>query len=173
MRARLAGQPVRLSIPRRGIVLVAVSGLLVGGLLVAVAMSLPARLLGDSALPYGQRLSVLRARHEASVGKLGDLLSQRDANPTLVQSVAWKREFSGVADELSAQYAELHAATPSASDQETHACLENAFRLTAEGASLLVQGFNIDGHGAYFFGSHGNWDLYLGHQALGRCGPGN
>ncbi|HEX5414850.1 MAG TPA: hypothetical protein VFZ25_04230 [Chloroflexota bacterium] len=170
MRARLAGQPVRFAIPRRGIILVAVLALLCGGLVLAVGLARPARLLGGSSLPYGQRVSALRARHAASVGKLDDLLSQRDANPTLVQNVAWKHQFSGVADELSAQYAELHSATPPAGAQVSHACLENAFRLTADGASLLVQGFDIDGHGAYFFGSHGNWDLYLGHQALSRCG---
>ena len=48
-------------------------------------------------------------------------------------------------------------------------CLEDAYRLTAEGANLLAQGFQIDGHGAYYFGSHGNWDINLGQQQLRQC----
>jgi len=47
--------------------------------------------------------------------------------------------------------------------------LTEGLRLTATGQALLHDGFLTDGHGAYYDGAHGNWDLNLGTDALRRC----
>jgi len=169
MRARLAAAPVRLSAARvvaLAVVLVALSAALIeGGVLSRSSGSTIAGKMPDS-----QQIAALHQRHLASVAELNAMLSARDANPTLVESPSWRQRFSQIGDALSAEYAELQAIHPSAESAQSQACLENAYRLTAEGASLLAQGFQRDGHGAYYYGSHGNWDLNLGQQELRQCG---
>jgi hypothetical protein len=169
MWARLAAAPVQLSATRVvavAMVVVALSAALIQ--VGALARSSGSATAGTT--PDSQHAAALHQRYLASVAELNALLSARDANPTMAESPSWRQQFSRVGADLASEYAELQATQSTAESASSKACLENAYRLTAEGASLLDQGFQTDGHGAYYYGSHGNWDLNLGQQQLRQCG---
>ncbi len=124
----------------------------------------------DSArAPYAQRVAALLRRHDASTATLDQLLTQRDANPGLVASVEWLEQDARVVQELQTEYQEAQALTPPADAIDRHRCLVEALRLTSLGATMLHDAFRIDGHGAYYLGAHGNWNLQLGGAQLQRC----
>ena len=133
-----------------------------------VKLSLPGQQTEPSG--YTQQVGALLKRYDASVSRLNSLLDQRDADPALSESATWRQALTEVDHDLTAEYDALHALSAPPTDLASHACLDNAFRLTAEGASLLRQGFLTDGHGAYYFGSHGNWDLNLASVQRRQCG---
>jgi|GEM_PF-5526518 len=118
---------------------------------------------------YSQQVDSLLKRYDTSVSQLNTLLDQRDANPALSESATWRQSLANVDHDLTAEYNALRTLNAPPADRPSHTCLDNTFRLTAEGASLLRQGFLTDGHGAYYFGSHGNWDLNLASVQRRQC----
>lgn len=169
MRAGLTAPPSRMALSR---LLALVVGLLALGAAfdLATANGWFSSLRTGPAPAYAQQLAAIEQRYAVSIAQLNGLLTTRDANPTLVESPSWQQQFGKVGNDLAAEYRDLQALHPSPSSAGRQTCLESAYRLTAEGTNLLAQGFQIDGHGAYYFGSHGNWDLNLGQQQLRQCG---
>ena len=112
MRARLATPAARIVAPRA---IVPTLVLLVLGVVAALAL-LPADLTACLRLTpdrYAQQVATVEQRYQASVAELNELLNQRDANPTLVESPTWQRQFGKVGDDLTAEYQDLQALRPS------------------------------------------------------------
>jgi hypothetical protein len=118
---------------------------------------------------YDQQLASILDRYHSSTAALSQLLAERDANPGLVGSADWLRQDDRVVSDLQSEYAAVQALAPPAGAVRQHACIADALRLTSTGATMLHDGFLIDGHGAYYFGSHGNWDLNLGALEMQQC----
>ena len=118
---------------------------------------------------YVAQLTALLQRYDVSVAALDQVLTRRDDNPGLVGSADWLQQDATLARELQTEYDDSALLSPTASDAKLQECVVEALRLTSLGATMLHDGFLTDGHGAYYLGAHGNWNLNLGHQQIQRC----
>jgi len=118
---------------------------------------------------YFERVSAILRRYDLSAAALDKLLTQRDENPGLVGSAEWLQQHARVAQELQAEYQDAQSIAPPRGNDDLQTCVVEALRLTSIGASMLHDAFLTDGHGAYYLGAHGNWDLYLGSERIQRC----
>lgn len=122
----------------------------------------------DSAVNIRQ-MALLLDRSEVTLVEANRLLALRDANPTLIADQSWLSEHARAVADLQAEYDRAVALTASSASMPLQRCLTEGLRLTATGQALLHDGFLRDGHGAYYDGAHGNWDLNLGTDALRHC----
>src|SRR5262249_42943459 len=81
----------------------------------------------------------------------------------------WMQEHARVVDALAADYQALHALAPPATATTAQGCLDDGLRLVWTGHALLHQAFGVEGHAAYYYSAHGNWDLDLGASRLAAC----
>lgn len=127
-----------------------------------------ARALAPSAPAAPPNTATLLAQTRATVAEGAALLAQRDNAPDLSSDPAWLAQQAHVAAVLANEYvqAQALAATPAGAP----ACLTDGLRLAATGHQLFQQAFTNDGHGAYYFSAHANWDLDMAQQQLAGCG---
>lgn len=123
---------------------------------------------GDSA-SYARQVDLLLQHTARSLALAGQLLDERDANPSLSSSPSWRDRHAAVVAELEAEYHEAQQVSAPAGSRDLQICLVEGLQLSALGHSLLHQAFSTDGHGAYYFSAHGNWDLNLGAERLRQC----
>jgi hypothetical protein len=116
-----------------------------------------------------QPIAALLSRYDASAVKLDRVLSERDANPTLVESPNWVAANEQVVEELRAEYRAAQALDVPPRTAGIKACLTEGLRLTSTGAQMLHDAFLTGGHGAYYLSAHGNWDLNLGAEEIRQC----
>lgn len=112
--------------------------------------------------------SLLR-RYDATMAEASRVLSWRDADPAVAADASWQASSARVSEELQAEYRDALAMVPAAKDQDAHACIVEALRLTSDGYAMLGVGAQADGHHAYYLGSHGNWELNLGTSKMSEC----
>lgn len=118
---------------------------------------------------YREQVDAMLTRYDVLAVSAGALLAERDANPMLVHDAGWLGQHEAVVRDLQELYQSAEALRPPSELASVQACLTDGLRLAATGQSLLQEGFESDGHGAYYFGSHGNWDLNLAANRLREC----
>ena len=110
--------------------------------------------------------AVILARARATMAEGAALLARRDASPGLSSDPAWLAQHAQVTVALEAEYAQAQAMPTGG----VRTCVAEALRLAVEGQQLFQRAFLNDGHGAYYFAAHGNWDLNMAQQRLAGCG---
>ena len=123
----------------------------------------------DGAGTYVREVNAALLRYDAARSEGDRLLTERDADPRLVDSAAWRQSFERVVQEHQLIHAQLEGLRAPPSADAIQQCLVDGLRLTALGESLLFEAFRADGHQAYYLSAHGNWDLNLGVRDVTRC----
>ena len=118
---------------------------------------------------YRAAATSLLDRSSVTIAAAGQLLNERDANPTLTSDQRWLDQYAQRSAALRAEYQQALGLRAPASDGDVQQCLTEGLRLVTTGQRFLYDGFQIDGHGAYYFSAHANWDLQLGTDRLRRC----
>jgi len=139
-----------------------------GGVWTIGTPTIPRGGAGDTGL-YVRHATALLGRYDGAVVTYGKLLDQRDVNPALVLDPEWSRANDRVVEDLHVVYSDALELTYPDPAGDTHRCIIESTRLTYLGSKMLQDGFLTDGHGAYYLGSHGNWNLNLGTTRMATC----
>ncbi len=158
------------SLPFRPEALVAVVVVLLGlifvGLLLARAGPIRSPATAREDAEFRQRASALLDRYDGLSLSVGQLIAEQESNPSAQGDPAWCRRYDEAVANARALKASADALAAPESDRTLATDLSYGLGLYATGLSLLGTGFGMDGHGAYYYGSHGNWDVNLGTQRL-------
>ena len=167
------GSPARaLLLGLTGLVVVAAAAailLLSRGPAGGVVQGLLGGLQANQAGAYRQEVLALLGQYDSAWSASESLLAERDADPTVVLDPTWMAQQSHVIGQFEAIYRGAQAIRVPARYRSLHDRLLNGLRMTLEGEVELYQAFQSDGHAAYYFASHGNWNLNLGRQAVNQC----